>query len=90
MSWASDAAGVTGFRVERSLSTTGGWAQVALLGGNVSSLIDTGLTGGTTYYYRVRSQVTAACASCAFCRSSKRVRSPYWVPITSFRLLRLS
>jgi phosphodiesterase/alkaline phosphatase D-like protein len=41
------------FRVERSLSSTGGWTQVATVPTNTLLFTDTGLTPSTTYYYRV-------------------------------------
>ena len=44
----------TGFKVERKTGTTGAFAQVATTGATVMSYIDTTLTAGTTYCYRVR------------------------------------
>ena len=49
----------TGFKVERKTGTTGAFAQVATTGPTVMSYIDTTLTAGTTYCYRVRAYNTA-------------------------------
>ncbi len=48
----------TGFKVERKTGTTGAFAQVASTGATVMSYIDTTLTAGTTYCYRVRAYNT--------------------------------
>ena len=45
------AAGATDYEVERSLSSTSGWTEIATTTSTSDS--DTGLTAGTTYYYRV-------------------------------------
>ncbi len=43
----------TGYRVERMLVGDAGWTTLATTGQDVTQFIDVGLTGGTTYYYRV-------------------------------------
>jgi Fibronectin type III domain len=43
----------TGYRVERMLVGDPGWTTLATTGQDVTQFIDVGLTGGTTYYYRV-------------------------------------
>lgn len=45
--------GALGYRVERSADGSAGWARIASPATN--SYADTGLTGSTTYYYRVSS-----------------------------------
>ncbi len=50
----SDVAGETGYKVERSISATTGFVQVNAPAANVTSFTDSGLTGSTTYYYRLR------------------------------------
>jgi len=51
LAWAN-VTGATGFRLDRS--TDGAtWGTVATLGTGVTSFASTGLTAGTTYYYRV-------------------------------------
>jgi RHS repeat-associated protein len=54
LTWADGAANETGFQVERSLTTGTGFALVASTAANATSHQDTGLAGGTTYFYRVR------------------------------------
>ena len=49
----------TGFKVERKTGTTGAFAQVATTGATVMAYVDTTLTAGTTYCYRVRAYNTA-------------------------------
>ena len=43
-----------GFKIERSLSATSGFAQIATVGANATSYANTGLSASTAYYYRVR------------------------------------
>ncbi len=54
LSWQSVAA-ADGYKVERATASTGPWTQVGQTASNVTSYTNTGLTPGTTYYYRVRS-----------------------------------
>ncbi|HBO43214.1 MAG TPA: hypothetical protein DD670_04625, partial [Planctomycetaceae bacterium] len=48
-----DASGETGYRIERSLTGTGGWTTVGTVGRNVPSFTNSGLTAGTKYFYRI-------------------------------------
>jgi len=43
-----------GYRITRRLGTVGKWTDVAEVAQNVTSYSDTGLSAGTTYYYRVQ------------------------------------
>jgi hypothetical protein len=54
LSWADNAGNETGFKIERKTGSGGTWGQVATTGSNVTGWSNTGLTGSTTYYYRVR------------------------------------
>jgi fibronectin type 3 domain-containing protein/regulation of enolase protein 1 (concanavalin A-like superfamily) len=47
-----DVSGDTGYRIERSTNGTT-WTQIATVGRNVPSYINTSLTSGVTYYYRI-------------------------------------
>ena len=58
LTWSDTNNNETGNFVERSLSSTSGFAQIASLGANATSYSNTGLPAGTTYYYRVRSSGT--------------------------------
>ncbi len=46
-------AGNTGYRVERKTDAAGSWSAVATIAADTTGYADTGLTPGTTYYYRV-------------------------------------
>ena len=52
LQWDSAAVGVTGFRIERSMSG-GDFAEIAEVASSVGTYTDTGLTAGTGYTYRV-------------------------------------
>ena len=54
LTWTDNATNETGFYIERKTGSSGTYAQIAALGANVVSYSNTGLTAGTTYYYRVR------------------------------------
>ncbi len=54
LSWMDNADNESGFKVERSLSGSGDWSQIATLDANVWNYTDTGLSASTRYYYRVR------------------------------------
>lgn len=51
---------VTGYEIERSTKKTSGFKQVGTAKSSATSYTDTGLTKGTTYYYRVRTYYTYA------------------------------
>jgi hypothetical protein len=54
LTWTDNAANETSYKVQRALSPTGPYADVATLAANSSTFTDTGLTGNTAYHYRVR------------------------------------
>jgi len=58
LTWADNSSNETGFKIERSTSAVP-WAQIATVGTNVRSYSSTGLSGSTTYSYRVRAYGTA-------------------------------
>jgi hypothetical protein len=51
--WSDASNNEAGFRIERRISG-GSFAQVAVLAANVTSFVDSSVTAGTTYCYRVR------------------------------------
>jgi len=59
LTWADNSNNETGFIIERSLSSGSGFAQVATVGSNITNYVNTGLTSGTTYYYRVAANNSA-------------------------------
>jgi hypothetical protein len=58
LGWTDNSSNESGFLVERSTDNVN-FTQIASLGSNVTSYSDTGLTTGTTYYYRVRAYNSA-------------------------------
>ena len=53
LTWSDNSSNETGFRLERSANGTN-WTEFAVVGSNIASFTDTGLTASTTYQYRVR------------------------------------
>ena len=54
LSWQDNSTNETGFKIERSQSSSGGYTQIATMGANITTYNNTNLKRGTTYYYRVR------------------------------------
>lgn len=54
LAWQDNSSNETGFKIERSPNNTTGWAQIATVGANVTTYANTGLSCGTSYFYRVR------------------------------------
>jgi len=52
--WTDNSNNEDGFKIERKTGTTGAYAEVAVLGPNVTSHIDFGLVDGVAYCYRLR------------------------------------
>jgi M6 family metalloprotease-like protein len=76
LSWTDNASNETNYLVQRSLSGSGGWSDVALLGPNLNSYADTGLACGTTYYYKVLAQNAGGPASVRPAHTQTHVCSP--------------
>ena len=53
LSW-TDIAGAMNYRIFRSVMASSGFTQIDIIGSGATPYEDTGLTGETTYYYRVR------------------------------------
>jgi hypothetical protein len=56
--WADTATSESGFKVERKVSPTGTYSQIALTAANIVSFVDPNLSASTTYCYRVRAYNT--------------------------------
>jgi hypothetical protein len=56
LTWQDNSNNETGFVIERSLNGTSNWAPLFTTAPNVTSYANTGLSAGTTYYYRVSAQ----------------------------------
>ena len=59
IAWTDNSGNETGFRIERKTGSDGTYSQTATVGADVTAYADTGLTPGTTYYYRVNAYNTA-------------------------------
>ncbi len=55
LTWTDNTVGEDGFKIERAPAAIGPWAQIGTAAANATTYSDLGLTGSTTYYYRVRS-----------------------------------
>ena len=75
LSW-SDVANETGFKIERKTGAGGTYAQIGTTGANVTTYSDTGLTAGTTYFYRVRATNASGDSSYSNETSATTVVSP--------------
>ena len=53
LSWTDTSNNETGFKIERSPDGSA-WTQIATVGANIQTYQNTGLSAGTTYYYRVK------------------------------------
>jgi chitodextrinase len=53
LTWQDNSNNESGFIVQRASSSSGPWAQIGIVGANVTSCAHTGLTASTTYFYRV-------------------------------------
>jgi regulation of enolase protein 1 (concanavalin A-like superfamily)/transcriptional regulator CtsR len=58
LSWTDNSSNEQGFKIERKTGT-GSYSEIVQLGANVTSYSNTGLSGSTTYTYRVRAYNTA-------------------------------
>jgi endonuclease/exonuclease/phosphatase family metal-dependent hydrolase len=65
LSWTDTSATETGFKVERKTGAGGTYAEIVDLGANVTSYSDTAVTGGNSYFYRVKAyNVSGSSAYC--------------------------
>jgi len=53
LTWTDNATNESGFVIERSPNGSDSWTEIATLADNITSYTDTGLTSGTTFFYRV-------------------------------------
>jgi len=59
LTWTDNSTNETGFKIERSPDGATGWTQLTTTAANVITYDNTGLSAGTTYYYRVRATNTS-------------------------------
>lgn len=89
LSWADNSNNENGFEIERKTGTNGTFAQVAIVGTDVTSYVDTGLPAVTTYCYRVRAYNSAGVSAftpdgCATARTGGT--TPLTAPTFDFSL----
>jgi len=54
LSWTDNSGLEDSYKVERATASGGPWTEIATTAANATTYASTGLSGGTTYYYRVR------------------------------------
>src|SRR6185295_7733581 len=54
LSWWDMSNNETGFEIERKTGSGGAYSRVVTTGANISAATNSGLSGGTTYYFRCR------------------------------------
>src|SRR5262245_61698970 len=55
LTWNDNSTNENGFAIQRKLGTNGTYTQIATVGTNTTSYVDTGLTTGASYCYKVDS-----------------------------------
>ncbi len=56
MSWTDNATNESGYEIERSTTSGSGYTLINTTAANATTFTNTGLTNGSTYYYRIRSK----------------------------------
>ncbi|HVN82577.1 MAG TPA: M12 family metallo-peptidase [Terriglobia bacterium] len=54
LSWQDNSSDESSFKLHRKAGSNGSWGEIAATGANATSYTDTGLSGNTTYSYRVQ------------------------------------
>src|SRR3989344_2585198 len=49
-----DVNGESSYKIERSISSLGFWTEIGIVGADITTYTDIGLTASTTYYYRIK------------------------------------
>jgi hypothetical protein len=63
LSWNDNSTNESNFEIERKTGTSGTYARVTLVGANSNSYVDTNVTRGVTYCYRVRAVNTTGASA---------------------------
>ncbi len=74
LAWTDNADNEQEFKIERSTSATTGFTQIATVGANTTTYLSSGLSGGKTYYYRVRASNSAGNSAYSNTTSAKTPR----------------
>ena len=81
LTW-SDVATETGFKIERKTGSGGTYAQIATVGAGVTTYSNTGLSGNTTYFYRIRATNAGGDSAYSAEASATTLNSPPAAPAT--------
>jgi hypothetical protein len=84
LTWADNSGNENGFRIQRSLSATSGFTQIATRAANATSYSSTGLAADTTYYYRVKAYNSAGNSGYSN-TASATTQTPTSVPVAGVR-----
>ena len=63
LTWTDNSNNESGFIIERKTGSGGTYAQIAMVGANVTSYADQSVTAATTYFYRVRAMNDAGASA---------------------------
>jgi Chitobiase/beta-hexosaminidase C-terminal domain len=63
LSWNDNSTNESNFEIERKTGTNGTYTRISLIGANANSYVDTAVTRGVTYCYRVRAVNTAGASA---------------------------
>ena len=74
LTWMDNSDNETGFKIERSKSSTTGFTQIGTAAANVKTFSDTGLSANTTYYYHVRATKDSVDSEYSNTSSAKTLR----------------
>ena len=75
LAWVDNSNNETGFKIERSLSTSG-FTQIGTTATNINIYKDKGLTAGTTYYYQVKATNSTGDSGYSNVASSAAISTP--------------
>jgi hypothetical protein len=81
VSWIGGGGVATGYKIERSVSASSGFAQVTTVNAAFTSCDDSGLTPSTTYFYRVRATNAAGDSAYSNVASATTQAPPGGVPV---------
>jgi hypothetical protein len=84
VTWTDSTTGEDGFKIERKSGTSGTFTQITTVGANVSSYIDSNVTDGTTYCYRVRAYIatTNSAYSAEACGTTPQPQQSFTLTVT--------
>ena len=85
LQWTDNATNETGFRIERSPSSSGTFTQIATVGTNITTYSDTTVTSGQNYCYRVQAFNSAGASGYTNVACATVAAAPATVTLTTTR-----